>query len=251
MLVQNRILACMSPELFDCVRPHLQPVELPRRALLQEHNRQIDHIYFIERGVASLLARTQRDGPVEVAIVGRLGFVGVAAILGTMRSPNRCLMATPGEALRIGCKDLQRIMLETPGVRCHLLNYVHALLIQNTQTALCNVRHQLEERLCRWLLLAADRLDGNVIPLTHDQLSMILGVRRAGVTTALAKLYEDGAVIKTRGTVEIVDRAVLEKKTCQCYRIISSEYNRMTEAGSQRYTIEKIPPASGRLGRAA
>lgn len=78
-----------------------------------------------------------------------------------------------------------------------------------------------------------------------------LGVRRAGVTTALAKLYEDGAVIKTRGTVEIVDRAVLEKKTCQCYRIISSEYKRMTEAGSQRYTIEKIPPASGRLGRAA
>ena len=128
-----------------------------------------------------------------------------------MRSPNRCLMATPGEALRIGCKDLQRIMVETPGVRCHLLNYVHALLIQNTQTALCNVRHQLEERLCRWLLLAADRLDGNVIPLTHDQLSMILGVRRAGVTTALAKLYEDGAVIKTRGTVEIVDRAVLER----------------------------------------
>ena len=80
MLVQNGILACMSPELFDCVRPHLQPVELPRRALLQEHNRQIDHIYFIERGVASL-CRTQRDGPVEVAIVGRLGFVGVAAIL--------------------------------------------------------------------------------------------------------------------------------------------------------------------------
>ena len=105
--------------------------------------------------------------------------------------------------------------------------------------------------MCRWLLLAADRLDGNVIPLTHDQLSMILGVRRAGVTTALAKLYEDGAVIKTRGTVEIVDRAVLEKKTCQCYRIISSEYKRMTEVGSQRYTIEKIPPASGRLGRAA
>jgi hypothetical protein len=80
---------------------------------------------------------------------------------------------------------------------------------------------------------------------------MILGVRRAGVTTALAKLYDDGAVIRARGTVEIVDRAVLEKKTCECYRIISSEYKRMTEPGSQRHFIEEIPQASGRLGRAA
>src|SRR5436309_15692644 len=90
--VQNRILAGMPPDMFDCLRPHLRSVGLQRRAILQEHNRPIEHVYFIERGVASLFARTQRDGPVEVAIVGRLGFVGVAVVLGTMRSPNRCVM---------------------------------------------------------------------------------------------------------------------------------------------------------------
>jgi CRP-like cAMP-binding protein len=246
IVVQNRILACMAPEIFDHLRPYLQPIVLRRRAILQEHNRLIEHIYFIERGVASLFARTQRDGPVEVSIVGRLGFVGVAAVLGTMRSPNRCLMEVPGEALRITAKNLRRVMEDTPGVRQHLLNYVHALLIQNTQTALCNVRHELEERLCRWLLLASDRLDEKTIPLTHDQLSMILGVRRAGVTTTLANLEEAGAVIKTRGAVEIADRAILKKKTCECYRIIASEYNRITGSGCYPHTIETALSAVGR-----
>ena len=176
IVVQNRILACMAPEALDRLRPYLRPMERKRRAILQEHNRPIEQIYFIERGVASLFARTHRDGPVEVAIVGRLGFVGVAAVLGTMRSPNRCVMEVPGDAFALPSTELRQIMQDAPLVREHLLNYVHALLIQNTQTALCNVRHELEERLCRWLLLASDRLDETAIPLTHDQLSMILGV---------------------------------------------------------------------------
>jgi CRP-like cAMP-binding protein len=238
-VVRNRILACMAPPLFERLRPKLQPIILKRRAILQEHNRPIEHVYFIERGVASLFARTRRDGPVEVAIVGRLGFVGVAAVLGTMRSPNRCLMEVSGEALRINADDIRCVMEETPPVRQHLLNYVHALLIQNTQTALCNIRHHLEERLCRWLLLASDRLDEKVVPVTHDQLAMILGVRRAGVTTTLAELEGRGAVAKTRGAVEIVARDILETKTCECYRIISSEYGRITNAGTYRHMLEK------------
>jgi CRP-like cAMP-binding protein len=237
-VVRNRILACMAPPLFERLRPKLQPIALKRRAILQEHNRPIEHLYFIERGVASLFARTQRDGPVEVAIVGRLGFVGVAAVLGTMRSPNRCLMEVPGEALRINADDIRCVMEETPPVRQHLLNYVHALLIQNTQTALCNIRHQLEERLCRWLLLASDRLDEKVVPVTHDQLAMILGVRRAGVTTTLAVLEGLGAVAKTRGAIEIITRDILEAKTCECYRIICSEYGRITNAGTYRHILE-------------
>lgn len=171
-------------------------------------------------------------------MVGRLGFVGVAAVLGTMRSPNRCVMEVPGEALRITAEDMRHVMETTPAVRQQLLNYVHALLVQNTQTALCNVRHELEERLCRWLLLASDRLDDTIVPLTHDQLAMILGVRRAGVTTALSVLQELGAVIKTRGAVEIVDRAILEKTTCECYRIIASEYKRLTTSGCYQHLIE-------------
>jgi CRP-like cAMP-binding protein len=237
ILVQNRILASMLPELFNRVRPHLQHVALRRRAILQEHNRLIEHVYFIERGVASLFARTQRDGPVEVAIIGRLGFVGVGAVLGTMHSPNRCVMEVPGEALRIASRDLNRLLEEVPLVREHLLTYVHALLIQNTQTALCNIRHELEERLCRWLLLASDRLDEKVIPLTHDQLAIILGVRGAGITTTLANLEDSGALTKRRGAVEINDRLPLEARTCECYRIIASAYKNMMSCGSYHHTV--------------
>jgi Crp-like helix-turn-helix domain len=102
---------------------------------------------------------------------------------------------------------------------------------------LCNVRHELEERLCRWLLLASDRLDETVVPLTHDQLAMILGVRRAGVTTTLSLLEKIGAVIKSRGAVKIADRTMLERKTCECYRIIASEYNRITTSGCYQHLI--------------
>jgi CRP-like cAMP-binding protein len=237
-VVQNQVLAGMAPAVFDRIRQFLRPVAVRRRAVLQEYNRSIENVYFIERGVASLLARTQRDGPVEVAIVGRLGFVGVPVVLGIPRSPNRCLMEVPGSALRISAEALRRVIHEAPAVQRHLLSYVHALLVQNTQTALCNVRHGLEERLCRWLLLAADRLDETSIPLTHAQLSMILGVRRAGVTTALSRLERVGAVAKTRGSVVIADRALLESQSCECYRIIAAEYKRLGGASLFRHVLE-------------
>lgn len=243
-IVRNRLLACMEPDVFARLRPCLHLIELRRRAILQEHNRTIEHVHFIESGVASLLARTQHDGAVEVAIVGRLGFVGVAAILGAGRSPIRCVMEVPGEAFRISAPDLARVIEDTPQVAQHLLQYVHALLIQNTQTALCNVRHDLTKRLCRWLLLASDRLDDTVMPLTHERLSTILGVRRAGVTAALATLEQAGAVRKTRGAVEIANRVLLERKTCECYRIITSEYKRLTGSGSYRHAIEQVTRAS-------
>jgi len=238
-IVRNQLLASMAPELFDRIRPHLELIDLKQRAIIQEHNRPIEHIYFLERGVASLFARTQSDGPVAISIVGPRGFVGVAAVLGKTHSPNRCVMDVPGQALRIASCDLNRIMDEAPAVRQHLLIYIHALLIQNSQVALCNVRHELLERLCRWLLLAADRFEERVIPLTHDQLAVTMGVRRAGITAALSTLETMGAIVKTRGAIEIVDRATLEHETCECYRIITSEYKYITCAGNFHHCVER------------
>src|SRR5689334_2113554 len=201
--VQNRLLAGLGPASFERLRPFLQPVALKRRAILQDYHHPIEHIYFIERGVASLLARTQRDGPVEIAMVGRLGFVGVTAVLGIQRSPNRCLMSVPGYALRIAVADLRRVAHRYPDIQQQLFSYVHALLVQNTQTTLCSARHSLEERLSRWLLLAADRLDDQVLPVTHDMLSVILGVRRASITTTLAELERTGGLRSEEHTSEL------------------------------------------------
>jgi CRP-like cAMP-binding protein len=226
--VQNRLLKSMPAAAFTLIGSRLKRVPLKSREILQERNRPIPYVYFVERGVASVFARTSRDGPVEVAMIGRLGLVGVPVVLGTMRSPNRCLVMVPGEALRISSGDLKNAIDRSSELRQHLMNYVQALLIQNSQTVLCNVRHELCDRLCRWLLLACDRLDDNTIPVTHDLLSMTLGVRRAGVTAALAKLAAAGAVRRLRGAIEILDRDILEQRACECYRIISAEYKRLT-----------------------
>ena len=153
-------------------------------------------------------------------------------------------MEVPGEASRIASPILRQAMADMPAVSRQLLHYVHALIVKNTQTALCNARHELQERLGRWLLLAADRLDERVIPLTHDTLSVILGVRRAGITMALADLDQAGAIKKARGTIELLDRVKLESKACECYGIIASEYGRLTAAGVYRHEIDHIPGAS-------
>lgn len=235
--VQNRLLAGLAPGSFERLRPFLQPVALKRSAILQDYHRPTEHVYFIERGVASLLVRTQRDGPVEIAMAGRLGFVGVAAVLGMQRSASRCLMSVPGYALRVAASDLQRAMQKDPDLRQQLFNYIHALLAQNAQTALCSARHSLEERLSRWLLLAADRLDDRTIPVTHDMLSIILGVRRASITTTLAELERTGGIVKRRGAIELCDRAALQPRACECYQIIASEYGHLNRNGTHEHRI--------------
>ncbi len=236
-IVRNRILAGLDPASFHRLERHLTRIPLARRAVLQDHFHRIEHVHFIERGVASLYARTRADGPVEVALIGRFGFAGVPAVLGNTRSPHRCLMQVPGEALSIAVPDLLDAMQAMPAIRNHLLAYIHALLVQNAQAALCNGRHDVEQRLCRWLLLAADRLDDTVIPITHDMLSMNLGVRRAGVTTLLGLLQKSGAIAMSRASCRIVDRLALERRACECHAIIAAEYRQLAERGCHAHVL--------------
>lgn len=225
--VENRLLAHLPVDAFDMLRPHLRRVQLKRQDVLQEPHRPVSKVYFLERGMAIMFADSQRDGRVEVGMVGRFGLVGVPAVLGTRMSTHRCVVEIAGNALQVTSRELRRSMDGHPVLRQHLMNYIQALLIQNSQTVLCNARHELPERLARWLLLAHDRLADDVIPLTHELFSMMLGVRRAGITNALAQLEQASAVRKGRGAVEIVDRAVLERRACECYGIITAEYRRL------------------------
>jgi CRP-like cAMP-binding protein len=126
----------MPVEAFAMLAPHLRRVGLNRRTILQERNRRLEEVHFIEAGVASILAWTPQDGSVQVGLVGRFGLVGVSAILGVSRSPQRCLMQTDGEALRVPVDELSRIVDAFPNFRYQILNYVHSLLIQNSQLAL-------------------------------------------------------------------------------------------------------------------
>jgi CRP-like cAMP-binding protein len=183
------------------------------------------YAYFIERGLASLMARAEDQCMLEVATLGQQDFVGLPIVLGTARTPHRCMVQVSGEAWRISAEDLQMHLGRIPALRQLLLCYVQAAGVQSAQLVVCNSRHSLRHRLARWLLFAHDRVEGNEIAL---------GVRRAGVTTAMGRLEEAGMIHRGRGRIMILDRASLEGETCDCYRAIRSEYTRITcDSGSE------------------
>lgn len=161
--VQNRVLACMEPASFERLRPHLQRVALKHRAILQERNRPIEHVYSSSEVWRPCSHGRSGTVPLKSPPSADWALWASQRCWGAARSPNRGLMEVPGEALRIASPVLRQAMADMPAVSRQLLHYVHALIFQNTQTALCNARHELQERLGRWLLLAADRLDERVI----------------------------------------------------------------------------------------
>ena len=208
-VVQNQILTRIPSDAFDRLRPHLRRIDIKKRVILQDHRRPIEYVHFIERGIASTFARTNCDGPVEVSLIGRFGLVGVSVVLGAMNAPHRCVMHMDGETIQLPAAVFAQALDEHAGLRHQMLSYVNVLLIQNAQRSLCNARHDITERLTRWLLLAHDRLDCSEIPVTHERLSTAFAVRRAGITEALARLEDTGALRRHRATVEIADRLAL------------------------------------------
>lgn len=229
--VRNALLSALDASELRELSRHLEPVPLRPRQVLQERNLPVTHAYFVERGIASLLSRAGERGSLEVGIVGVQGFVGLPVVLGTLRSPHRCVVQVGGEALRIGTEPLQRAMSDIPRLRALLLGYVQAVMVQSAQLVVCNTRHSLSERLARSLLLAHDRLGGNEVPLTHQSLSRLLGVRRAGVTTAVGQMERAGLIRRGRGRLVISDVQGLQHASCECYRAINAEHDRILSGG--------------------
>jgi CRP-like cAMP-binding protein len=168
---------------------------------------------------------------VEIRTLGSKDFIGVPIVLGTGRSPHRCVVQIAGKALRITANDLLNAIERWPELRRLLLAYVQAALVHSAQLVACNTRHSLSQRLARWLLIANDELQSSEIVLTHDSLSRALGVRRAGVTTAIGDMEDAGLIRRGRGRIEIINRGGLEEACCGCYRTIRSEHERTNGVG--------------------
>jgi CRP-like cAMP-binding protein len=222
-IIRNSILGNLALPDFACIRPFLQPVTLKEGAVLQEPKKRVEHINFVETGIVSL--RTLASGSVlETAMVGRHGVAGASIALGTDTSMHQSIVLVSGSALRIHADDLCRVMIECPQIREYLLQHIQALIIQSSQRALCGVRHALEQRLASWLCTACDALEGDVLPMTHDHLSIILGLRRAGLTESLIRFEEQGLIRKTRGVLQVCERKLLQQKACCCYGVIANAY---------------------------
>ena len=216
---RNRLLAALPQAELDRFFLSLQPVSLTLRQVLYEAGGALEFVYFIDEGVASILTSMTNGSTIEVGMIGHEGIAGVAALLGSEVSAQHIIVQAPGTALRMNVAKCKAAFDESAAVRTVMLRFTQALLDLSAQTAACNRLHSIEQRCARWLLMALDRLDGNVLPMTHEFLASMLGVRRAGVTEAVGDLDRSGLIRNHRGQVVIVDRAGLEAVACECYHV--------------------------------
>ncbi len=221
----NHILSSLSPEDYEHLAPHLEPVELKHSHILQGAGELIKHVYFPERSMISLVSHTAEGESVEVGVVGFEGMGGISSILGVDKSPHEMLVQFPDSAMRLTVSALREEFKGGGALHDLLLRYTQALLLQTSQVAACNRLHSISERLARWLLMTIDRCQCQDLPFTQEFLSLMLGVRRAGVTEAALILQAEELIHYSRGHIQIKDRAGLEVHTCECYQVIKDEFD--------------------------
>lgn len=223
----NRLLSSLSTSDFDLLAPHLESVTLELRKILEKPNKRIEAVYFPETGFASVVAVQRSGKEVEVGLIGREGMTGLPIVLGNHRSPHSTYIQSPGKGQSIPAAQLRRATQTSVSLRDSLLKFVQAFGVQTTHTAICNAQSRIDVRLARWLLMAQDRIQAEILPLTHEFLSLMLAVRRPGVTEALKALRQRGLISYRRGEITINDRKGMERVAGEAYGTPESEYRRL------------------------
>ena len=225
---QNLLLASLKAEVYADLLPHLEWVTLPEGWIICHAGGDLDHVYFPTCGIVSLLYELENGNSVEVALTGNDGLVGVHILTGAGASTSRAAVRNTGHAYRIRAAVLKEKFETCPVLRQPMLLYVHALIAQVTQTAVCHCHHRLEQQFARLLLLTLDRLPSNEMPLTHDKMAGLLGVRRESITAAAGNLQESGLIRYHRGRVTVLNRPLLEARVCECYAVVKTELERLS-----------------------
>jgi CRP-like cAMP-binding protein len=225
--IKNRLLAGLPTEDLAQLIQHLEPVTLPKRQVLYEVGESLEHIYFIDEGLASVLTMMEDGTSSEVSMVGPEGLIGVSALLGGKLSAQHVVMQLPGRGHQIAASRCKSVFDQSPRVRSVLLRFIEDLLNLSSQTAGCNRLHSVEHRSARWLLMASDRIDSNVLLLTQEFLAAMLGVRRSGVSETASELQRSGLIRYRRGEITITDRAGLEEIACECYALDKQRLERL------------------------
>jgi CRP-like cAMP-binding protein len=223
----NLLLAFLPEAESSRWAPHLEPVDMPLGQVLYESGTRLGHVYFPTTSIVSLLYVMENGASAEIAVVGQEGIVGISLFMGGESTPSRAVVQSAGHGLRLKA-NLMMLEFNRGGPVTHLLlRYTQALITQMAQTAVCNRHHSLDQQLCRWLLLSLDRLQSNQLVMTQELIANMLGVRREGVTEAAGQLHKAGLIRYQRGHITILDRAGLERRTCECYAVVKKEYDRL------------------------
>jgi CRP-like cAMP-binding protein len=225
--LQNHLLSALPGEIRDRWLSQLESVELELGDVVYESGGTLKHVYFPTTAIISLLYVMENGESAEIAVVGNEGIVGVSLFMGGKSTPSRAVVQSAGTGLRLKANILEQEFNQGGPVLHLLLRYTQALLTQMAQTAVCNRHHSLDQQLCRWLLLSLDRLQSNELVMTQELIANMLGVRREGVTEGASRLQSAGLIRYARGHILVLDRAGLEKRTCECYAVVKKEYDRL------------------------
>ena len=227
---QNHLLAALTPSERERIVPHLQLVPMPLGSVLYESGARLSHVYFPTNCIVSLLYILKDGGSAELSLVGSEGLIGIALFMGGETTPSRAIVQSAGYAYRLARKRIKEEFHHNGDLQLQLLRYTQSLITQMAQTAVCNRHHTIDQQLCRWLLLYLDRLPSNKLTMTQELIANTLGVRREGVTEAAGQLHKAGLIRYQRGHITILDRAGLERRTCECYAVVKKEYDRLLPA---------------------
>jgi CRP-like cAMP-binding protein len=237
---RNALLAQLPEDEYASFAKYLTPIDLPLGKQLSEPNLPIEYVYFLNSGLISTDALTEKGESVEVGVIGREGFAGLPALLDQPQMSHSVLIQGVGEGLRIRSSIVRDEFLKGGMFQRMVHTFIYLQLVQVTQSVLCNRMHEVDARLARWLLTSADRMESESLNLTQEFLAQMLGVQRSTVTVAAGELQRTGMIGYSRGKINILDRASLTLVACECYEIVSSSYQRLLKAnpdGSLSYVV--------------
>jgi CRP-like cAMP-binding protein len=230
MRPRNLILAQLPDDEYGSLSKFLMPVDLPLGMQLSEPNQPIEYVYFLNSGLISTDALTEKGESVEVGVIGREGFAGLPALLDQPQMSHSVLIQGVGDGLRIRSSIVRDEFMKGGMFQQMVHTFIYLQMVQVTQSVLCNRMHEVDARLARWLLTSADRMESESLHLTQEFLAQMLGVQRSTVTVAAGELQRAGMIGYSRGKINIVDRGALTKVACECYDIVTASYQRILKA---------------------
>ena len=224
---QNHLLNALPRSDYKRFASRLELVPMKLGDVLYEPGVRLRHVYFPTTAIVSLLYVMEDGASAEIAIVGNEGILGISLFMGGDTTPSRAVVQSAGHGFRLRARLLQNEFGRFGPTMHLLLRYTQALITQMSQTAVCNRHHSVDQQLCRWLLLSLDRLQSNELSMTQELIADMLGVRREGVTEAAGKLQDAGLIRYRRGTITVLDRPGVEARSCECYQVVKTEFDRL------------------------
>src|SRR5512143_2079077 len=224
---QNHLLDALPNNDYERLAIHLQPIPMRLGDVLYESGAKLRYVYFPTTSIVSLLYVMEDGASAEIAVVGNEGILGISLFMGGETTPSRAVVQSAGHGYRLKAALIKSEFARFGPTMHLLLRYTQALITQMSQTAVCNRHHSVDQQLCRWLLMSLDRLSSNELTMTQELIANMLGVRREGVTEAAGKLQDAGLIRYRRGKITVLDRPGLEARSCECYQVVKSEFDRL------------------------